>query len=92
VAWRLDIADPPGTLIHGLATSWEADLGLIAQRVGSFDPKQQDRLMARSHETVVADAVQVWVVHDDNAHALSPKVKSDVQAQHWLQDLNTLGA
>jgi peptide/nickel transport system substrate-binding protein len=65
---------------------------LIAQAVNSFDPKEQDQLMARVHEIVVDDAVQVWVVHDVNAHALSPKVKSYVQAQHWFQDLTTLGA
>jgi len=42
------------------------------------------------HEIVVDDAVQVWVVHDTNPHALSPKVHSYVQAQHWFQDLTTL--
>jgi len=36
---------------------------------------------------VVDDAVLVWVVHDTNPHALSPKVKTFVQAQHWFQDL-----
>jgi peptide/nickel transport system substrate-binding protein len=47
--------------------------------------------MARAHEAVVDDAVLVWVVHDTNPHALSPKVKSFVQAQHWFQDLTTIG-
>ena len=42
-------------------------------------------------EQVVDDAVLVWVVHDVNPHALSPKVKSFVQAQHWFQDLTTIG-
>jgi peptide/nickel transport system substrate-binding protein len=32
------------------------------------------------------------VVHDTNPHALSPKVKQFVQAQHWFQDLTTIGA
>jgi peptide/nickel transport system substrate-binding protein len=40
----------------------------------------------------VDDAVQVWVVHDTNPHAMSAKVKSYVQARHWFQDLTTLGA
>jgi peptide/nickel transport system substrate-binding protein len=39
----------------------------------------------------VDDAPLVWVVHDTNPHALSPKVKSFVQAQHWFQDLTTIG-
>lgn len=37
------------------------------------------------------DAVLIWVVHDTNPHALSPKIKSYVQAQHWFQDLTTIG-
>jgi peptide/nickel transport system substrate-binding protein len=40
---------------------------------------------------VVDDAVLVWVVHDTNPHALSPKIKTFVQAQHWFQDLTTIG-
>ena len=44
----------------------------------------------RIHEKVVDDAVQVWVVHDTNPHALSARVQSYTQAQHWFQDLTTL--
>jgi len=33
-----------------------------------------DALMARVHEKVVDDAVLIWVVHDTNPHALSPKI------------------
>ncbi len=54
-------------------------------------PAEQDRLCARLHERVVDDAVQVWVVHDTNPHALSPRVTRYTQAQHWFQDLTTLG-
>ncbi len=43
------------------------------------------------YEKVVDDAVLIWVVHDTNPHALSPKIKSYVQAQHWFQDLTTIG-
>ncbi|WP_174247356.1 ABC transporter substrate-binding protein [Acidisphaera sp. L21] len=63
---------------------------LCDQVTSSFDPAEQDRLCARIHEKVVDDAVQVWVVHDTNPHALSGRVKSYVQAQHWFQDLTTL--
>jgi peptide/nickel transport system substrate-binding protein len=63
---------------------------LCAKMTNSFDPAEQDQLCARIHEQVVDDAVQVWVVHDTNPHALSPRVKSYVQAQHWFQDLTTL--
>lgn len=57
----------------------------------TFDPKAQDKLLAYVHERMVDDALMLWVVHDTNPHALSPKVKSFVQAQHWFQDLTTLG-
>jgi peptide/nickel transport system substrate-binding protein len=57
----------------------------------SFDAAKQDELLAKAHTQIVDDAVLVWVVHDTNPHALSPKVKSFVQAQHWFQDLTTIG-
>jgi len=63
---------------------------LAAQVTNSFDVAEQDTLLARIHELVVNDAVQVWVVHDTNPHALSPRVGSYTQAQHWFQDLTTL--
>jgi len=57
----------------------------------SFDPAKQDALVAQAHALIVDDAALVWVVHDTNPHALSPKVKSFIQAQHWFQDLTTIG-
>lgn len=57
----------------------------------TFDPKAQDKLLAYVHERMVDEALMLWVVHDTNPHALSPKVKSFVQAQHWFQDLTTIG-
>ncbi|MGJ4880967.1 MULTISPECIES: ABC transporter substrate-binding protein [unclassified Bradyrhizobium] len=65
---------------------------LIAEAKQTFDPAKQDELIAQAHAAVVDDAVLVWVVHDTNPHALSPKVKKFVQAQHWFQDLTTIGA
>jgi peptide/nickel transport system substrate-binding protein len=65
---------------------------LIDEAMRSFDPARQDALMAQAHALIVDDAVLVWVVHDTNPHVLSPKVKSFVQAQHWFQDLTTIGA
>jgi peptide/nickel transport system substrate-binding protein len=64
---------------------------LINEALTTFDAAKQDALMARVHEKVVDDAVLIWVVHDTNPHALSPKIKSYVQAQHWFQDLTTIG-
>ena len=64
---------------------------LIDEALATFDPTTQDALIAKVHEKVVDDAVLIWVVHDTNPHALSPKIKSYVQAQHWFQDLTTIG-
>lgn len=57
----------------------------------TFDVKVQDALLASIHQTMVDQALMLWVVHDVNPHALSPKVKQFVQAQHWFQDLTTIG-
>ena len=64
---------------------------LVNEALNTFDSAKQDALMARVHEKVVDDAVLIWVVHDTNPHALSAKIKSYVQAQHWFQDLTTIG-
>lgn len=64
---------------------------LIDEARHTFDEAQQNALMAKVHELVVDDAALVWVVHDTNPHALSPKVTSFIQAQHWFQDLTTIG-
>ena len=57
----------------------------------TFDTKEQDKLLTFVHEQMVNDALMLWVVHDTNPHAMSPKVKQFVQAQHWFQDLTTIG-
>ena len=64
---------------------------LIDQAKQTFDVARQDELLAQAHALIVDDATLVWVVHDTNPHALSPKVKKFVQAQHWFQDLTQIG-
>src|SRR6201985_1576783 len=64
---------------------------LINEAKQTFDPTKQDELIAQAHALIVDDAALVWVVHDTNPHALSPKVKKFVQAQHWFQDLTQIG-
>jgi peptide/nickel transport system substrate-binding protein len=64
---------------------------IIDEAKRTFEPARQDALMAEAHQAIVDDAVLVWVVHDTNPHALSPKIKRFVQAQHWFQDLTTIG-
>ena len=64
---------------------------LIDQIKTTFDAKKQDALLAKVHETMVDQALMLWVVHDTNPHALSPKIKQFTQAQHWFQDLTMIG-
>ncbi len=55
-----------------------------------FDPAKQDALVAKLHEVSVDNALWLFVVHDLNPRAMSPKVKGFVQAQHWIQDLTSV--
>jgi ABC-type transport system substrate-binding protein len=48
---------------------------------------RRDRLLAQAHEIIVEEAPWVFIVHDLNPRALSPKVQGFVQAQSWFQDL-----
>ncbi|MCB4824007.1 ABC transporter substrate-binding protein [Roseicella aerolata] len=64
---------------------------LIDTALNTFDPAEVDRLMARVHERVVDQALLVFVVHDTNPRALGRAVRGYTQAQHWFQDLTTLG-
>jgi peptide/nickel transport system substrate-binding protein len=69
----------------------KVDTAIEKMRAGFDKPADQDKLLAYVHEQMVDQALMLWVVHDTNPHALSPKVKQFVQAQHWFQDLTTLG-
>jgi peptide/nickel transport system substrate-binding protein len=60
---------------------------LCDQIRNEFDEGKQDALMAKLHEKFVDEALWLFVVHDLNPRALSPKLKGFVQAQHWIQDL-----
>ncbi len=58
----------------------------LDQLVLEFDPAKQTALMAKAHEALVDAAPRLFVVHDLNPRALSPKVKGFRQAQSWYQD------
>ena len=53
----------------------------------TFDEGARTRIIQRMHEIVVEDGGRVFIVHDLNPRALSPRVKGFVQAQSWFQDL-----
>jgi peptide/nickel transport system substrate-binding protein len=51
------------------------------------DPSIADADMRRAHARFVDQAPWVFIVHDLNARAMSPKVHGFIQAQSWFQDL-----
>ena len=63
---------------------------LIAQIRDEFDPPKQDALLAQLHAHMVDQATWLWVVHDLNPRALSPKVKGFVPPQSWYADFTTV--
>jgi peptide/nickel transport system substrate-binding protein len=63
---------------------------LIEEAERTFDLKKQDAVLARAHEILVDDAPWIFVAHDLNPRALSPKVKGFVQPQSWFVDLTSV--
>ena len=59
---------------------------LLGEAQATFDPVQQTKLLAEAHAKIVDDAPWVFIVHDLNPRALSPKVKGFNPAQSWFQD------
>jgi ABC-type transport system substrate-binding protein len=56
----------------------------------AFDTAERDRLLAQAHAIVVDEAPWLFIVHDLNPRALSPKVKGFQPAQSWYQDFTQL--
>jgi peptide/nickel transport system substrate-binding protein len=64
----------------------EADR-LIEAAEASFDPTTRDETLGKLHALVMDEAPWLFVVHDLNPRAMSPKVKGFVQPQSWFVDL-----
>ncbi len=60
------------------------------QALAEFDPVVRNKILSKMHETVVAQAQEIFIAHDLNPRALSPKVHGFVQAQSWFQDLTPI--
>jgi peptide/nickel transport system substrate-binding protein len=78
-----------------VANNWgyfsDPDYDAVMTRVyETFDPAEQDRMLAELHAKIVDDALFLFIAHDMNPRALSPKVKGFVQAQSWFQDLTPI--
>ena len=63
---------------------------LIAEALRTFDDEIRDITLSRVHEIASRDAIMLFVVHDLNPRALSPKLRGFVQAQNWFQDLTPI--
>ncbi len=63
---------------------------LIDKAHASFDRAAQTKALADVHTYIVDQAYWVYIAHDLNPRAMSPKVKGFVQAQSWFQDLTTI--
>jgi ABC-type transport system substrate-binding protein len=60
---------------------------LIGQIFEEFDGEKRLLLLTELHELEGRQAVMIFVVHDLNPRAMSPKVQGFIQAQSWFQDL-----
>lgn len=77
---------PPRSLNMMNFINPEADR-LIEAAEASFDPKTRDETLGKLHALVMDEAPWIFVVHDLNPRAMSPKVKGFVQPQSWFVDL-----
>ena len=50
----------------------------------------QTKILQRLHEIAVEEAARIFIVHDLNPRALSPRVIGFVQARSWYQDLTPI--
>ena len=63
-------------------------LDALSEKIrATFDGAAQDKLVGEMHARMVDQAEWIWVVHDLNPRAMSPKVQGFIQARNWVQDL-----
>jgi peptide/nickel transport system substrate-binding protein len=60
---------------------------LVDGILSEFEAEKRLALLTRLHEMMNEEAALIFVAHDLNPRALSPKVQGFVQAQSWFQDL-----
>jgi ABC-type transport system substrate-binding protein len=64
------------------------DLASRAQT--SFDPGEQNRLLAEAHAVLVDEAAWLYICHDLNPRAMSKRVQNFRPAQSWSQDFTQI--
>jgi peptide/nickel transport system substrate-binding protein len=63
---------------------------LVGRIFNEFDAAKRLALLTKLHEVENEQAVMIYVVHDINPRALSPKIKGFVQSQNWFQDMTPI--
>lgn len=63
----------------------------MMQLAGSTDPQAVAAATRAAHERLVDDPPWLYVVHDLNARAMSPRVTGFVSPQSWFLDLTRVG-
>jgi peptide/nickel transport system substrate-binding protein len=63
---------------------------LLNKVQNSFDATERDGYLKEASAIIADDAPWLFVVHDLNLRALSPKIKGFVQPQSWFADLTTI--
>jgi ABC-type transport system substrate-binding protein len=64
--------------------------GLMNQVLEEFDEEKQATLLRTLHAHLVDQDAAIFIAHDLNPRAMSPRVKGFVQAQSWMQDLTPI--
>jgi ABC-type transport system substrate-binding protein len=80
-------AVPPAGTNWGGINDPELDLLCAAARE-EFDPVKQDAILAQINTRMVDQADWIFVVHDVNPRAVSPRVHGLVEAQSWYVDFS----
>jgi peptide/nickel transport system substrate-binding protein len=60
---------------------------LVDEVFSTFDPTKRLAVLTKLNENMNENAVMIFVAHDVNPRALSPKVHGFIQAQSWFADL-----
>ena len=97
------LLDPVSAIIKPVARAYWSPAGsnwghfespvsekLVDEIFTTFDPVKRMEYLTKLHEFESDQALMIYVVHDLNPRALSPKLKGFVQAQNWFQDLTPI--
>lgn len=86
--WHVDShLTPPNGMNWGFINDPVLD-GLCDQAMSEFDLAKQNQILAKINERMVDQAVWIFVVHDVNPRATSPRVNGLVEAQSWFVDFS----